>query len=306
MVVNSIIDLVGNTPFVKLNRVVEGLKGEVYVKLEGFNPLSSVKDRIAKQMIEDAEASGVIDKETLLIEATSGNTGIGLAFVGAAKGYRVALVMPDTMSIERRKLLKALGAELVLTPGSGGMKAAIEKAEEIAKKEAKSFVLRQFENPSNPKAHRETTAPEILKDFPTGLDAFVSGIGTGGTITGNSEILKKEWPNLHVVAVEPVGSSVLSGGAPGPHKIQGIGAGFVPDVLDTKAYDEVIQITSEDSGVTARRLAKEEGLLLGISSGAAVKAALELASRDEFAGKKILAICPSSGERYLSTWLYEE
>lgn len=306
MIYDSIIDLVGNTPIVKLSKVTDDLKGEVYVKLEGFNPLSSVKDRIAKQMIEDAENSGIIDKDTLLIEATSGNTGIGLAFVGAAKGYNVTLVMPDTMSIERRKLLKALGAELVLTPGSGGMKAAIDKAEEIAEKVEKSFVLRQFENPSNPKAHRETTAKEILRDFPDGLDAFVAGIGTGGTITGNSEVLKKEWSELYVVAVEPVDSPVLSGGAPGPHKIQGIGAGFIPAILETDSYDEVIKITSEDSGIIARRLAKEEGLLLGISSGAAVKAALELAARDEFAGKKILAICPSSGERYLSTWLYEE
>lgn len=306
MIYNSIIDLVGNTPVVKLNKVVEGLKGEVYVKLEGSNPLSSVKDRIAKQMIEDAEKRGDIDKESTLIEATSGNTGIGLAFIGAAKGYKVVLVMPDTMSVERRKLLKAFGAELVLTPGSGGMKAAIEKAEDIAAERDKSFVLRQFENPSNPEAHRKTTSLEILKDFPDGLDAFVSGIGTGGTITGTSEVLKKEWPNLFVAAVEPAGSPVLSGGSPGPHKIQGIGAGFVPGVLNTHIFDEVIKITSEDSGIIARRLAKEEGLLLGISSGAAVKAALELAARDEFAGKKILAICPSSGERYLSTWLYDE
>lgn len=306
MIYDSIIDLVGNTPVVKLSKVVKGLKAEVYVKLEGFNPLSSVKDRIAKQMIEDAEAAGTIDKDTLLIEATSGNTGIGLAFVGAAKGYNVTLVMPDTMSIERRKLLKALGANLVLTPGTGGMKAAIDKAEELAANAEKSFVLRQFENPSNPKAHRETTSKEILRDFPDGLDAFVAGIGTGGTITGNGDVLKKEWPNIHIVAVEPVGSPVLSGGKPGPHKIQGIGAGFIPAVLNTDSYNEVIQISSEDSGIIARRLAKEEGLLLGISSGAAVKAALELAARDEFAGKKILAICPSSGERYLSTWLYEE
>ena len=306
MIYDSIIDLVGNTPVVKLNKVVEGLKGEVYVKLEGFNPLSSVKDRIARQMVNDAEKRGDIDKDTLLIEATSGNTGIGLAFVGAAKGYKVALVMPDTMSIERRKLLKALGAELVLTPGSQGMKGAIDKAEEIAKEAPKAYVLRQFQNPSNPEAHRQTTSKEIIKDFPNGLDAFVSGIGTGGTITGTSEVLKKEWPNIKIIAVEPEGSPVLSGGNPGPHKIQGIGAGFVPEVLNTSIYDEVIKITSEDSGITARALAKEEGLLLGISSGAAVKAALELAARDEFAGKKILAISPSSGERYLSTWLYEE
>ena len=306
MIYDSIIDLVGNTPVVKLNKVVEGLKGEVYVKLEGFNPLSSVKDRIARQMVNDAEKRGDIDKDTLLIEATSGNTGIGLAFVGAAKGYKVALVMPDTMSIERRKLLKALGAELVLTPGSQGMKGAIDKAEELAKEAPKAYVLRQFQNPSNPEAHRQTTSKEIIKDFPNGLDAFVSGIGTGGTITGTSEVLKKEWPNIKIIAVEPEGSPVLSGGNPGPHKIQGIGAGFVPEVLNTSIYDEVIKITSEDSGITARALAKEEGLLLGISSGAAVKAALELAARDEFAGKKILAISPSSGERYLSTWLYEE
>lgn len=306
MVYDSIIDLVGNTPVVKLNKLVEGLKGEVYVKLEGFNPLSSVKDRIAKQMIVDAEKRGDIDKDTTLIEATSGNTGIGLAFVGAAKGYKVALVMPDTMSVERRKLLKALGAELVLTPGSEGMKGAINKAEELAKSLPKAFVLRQFENPSNPEAHRQTTSKEILRDFPDGLDAFVAGIGTGGTITGTTEVLKKEWPDLYVAAVEPEGSPVLSGGNPGPHKIQGIGAGFVPQVLDTHVYNEVIKTTGEQAGITARRLAKEEGLLLGISSGAAVTAALELAARDEFAGKKILAIAPSSGERYLSTWLYEE
>ncbi|MGL1893918.1 MAG: cysteine synthase A [Spirochaetaceae bacterium] len=306
MIYNSVIDLVGNTPVVKLNKVTEGLKGEVYVKLEGSNPLSSVKDRIAKQMILDAEARGDIDKDTLLIEATSGNTGIGLAFVGAARGYKVAIVMPDTMSLERRKLLKALGAELILTPGAQGMKGAIEKAEEISRENKKSYVLRQFENPSNPEAHRLTTSLEIIKDFPDGLDAFVSGIGTGGTITGTSEVLKKKWPNIHIAAVEPVGSAVLSGESAGPHKIQGIGAGFVPAVLNTDIYDEVIQISSEDSGITSRRVAKEEGLLLGISSGAAVKAALELAARDEYAGKKILAISPSSGERYLSTWLYED
>lgn len=306
MIYNSIIDLVGNTPVVKLNTLTRGLKGEVYVKLEGFNPLSSVKDRIAKQMIEDAEKRGDIDSDSTLIEATSGNTGIGLAFVGAAKGYKVSIVMPDTMSVERRKLLKALGAELVLTPGEKGMKGAIEKAEELAKNTPKSYVVRQFDNPSNPEAHRQTTSKEILKDFPNGLDAFVAGIGTGGTITGTTDVLKKEWPNLHVVAVEPVDSPVLSGGKPGPHKLQGIGAGFIPSVLNTNSYDEIIQITTEDAGTTARRLAKEEGLLLGISSGAAVKAALELAKRDEFKGKKILAIAPSSGERYLSTWLYEE
>ncbi len=210
------------------------------------------------------------------------------------------------MSIERRKLLKAFGAELILTPGAQGMKGAIDKAEEIAKEAPKAYVLRQFENASNPEAHRQTTSKEIIADFPEGLDAFVAGIGTGGTITGTTEVLKKEWPNLHVAAVEPTGSPVLSGGNPGPHKLQGIGAGFIPTVLNTKAYDEVIQVENEDAGITARLLAKEEGLLLGISSGAAVKAALELASRDEFAGKKILAISPSSGERYLSTWLYEE
>ncbi len=306
MIYNSVIDLVGNTPVVKLNVITAGLKADVYVKLEGFNPLSSVKDRIAKQMIEDAEKRGDIDKETSLIEATSGNTGIGLAFIGAAKGYKVTIVMPDTMSLERRKLLKALGAELILTPGTGGMKAAIEKAEELAREREKSYLLRQFENPSNPEAHRLYTANEIINDFPEGLDVFVSGIGTGGTITGTSEVLKKQWPDLHVVAVEPDASPVLSGGAPGPHKIQGIGAGFVPKVLNTGIYDEIIQISAEDSGITARELAKTEGLLLGISSGAAVKAALEIASRDEFSGKKILAISPSSGERYLSTWLYEE
>lgn len=305
MIYNSIIDLVGNTPVVKLNKVVSGLKAEVFVKLEGFNPLSSVKDRIAKQMIEDAEKNGDIDKDTLLIEATSGNTGIGLAFIGAAKGYKVAIVMPDTMSIERRKLLKALGAELILTPGSEGMKGAIKKAEEISKSDRKSFALRQFDNPSNPEAHRQTTSQEILKDFPEGLDVFVAGIGTGGTITGNSDVLKKVWPKLHVVAVEPVGSAVLSGEASGSHKLQGIGAGFIPSVLNTASYDEIIQITAEEAGTTARKLSKEEGLLLGISSGAAVNAALKLAKRDEFTGKKILAICPSSGERYLSTWLYE-
>jgi cysteine synthase len=306
MIYDSVIDLVGNTPVVKLNKATEGLKAEIYVKLEGYNPLSSVKDRIAKQMILDAEERGDIDKDTLLIEATSGNTGIGLAFVGASRGYKVALVMPDTMSIERRKLLKAFGAELVLTPGAQGMKGAIEKAEEIARENPKSFVLRQFENPSNPKAHRLTTSQEIIKDFPDGLDAFVAGIGTGGTITGTSQVLREKWPNLYVAAVEPADSPVLSGGNPGPHKLQGIGAGFVPKVLDTKIYNEVITVQNDDAGIIARKLAKEEGLLLGISSGAAVKAALELAKRDEFAGKKILVISPSSGERYLSTWLYEE
>lgn len=305
MVYNSIIDLVGNTPVVKLNKIVDGLKAEIFVKLEGSNPLSSVKDRVAKQMILDAEKSGEIDSDTLLIEATSGNTGIGLAFIGASRGYKVAIVMPDSMSMERRKLLKALGAELILTPGAQGMKGAIEKADELAKSNKKSFVLHQFDNPSNPKAHREHTALEIIKDFPDGLDVFVSGIGTGGTITGTAEVLKKEWPNIHVVAVEPAGSPVLSGGDAGPHKLQGIGAGFIPGVLNTKIYDEVIAIENEDAGVVARKLAKEEGILLGISSGAAIKAALEIGKREEFAGKKILVISPSSGERYLSTWLYE-
>ncbi len=303
---DNITQTVGGTPLVKLNRIGEGLGAFIAVKLESRNPLGSVKDRIGVAMIEDAEKKGLIRPGATLIEPTSGNTGIGLAFIGAARGYKVTIVMPDTMSQERRKLLKALGATLVLTPGAKGMKGAIDKAEEIATQVEKSFVLRQFDNPSNPEAHRQTTSKEILKDFPEGLDVFVSGIGTGGTITGTSEVLKKVWPNLHVVAVEPKGSAVLSGESAGPHKIQGIGAGFIPGVLNTEIIDEIMQISGEESGVTARKLAKEEGLLLGISSGAAVAAALKLGAKDEFAGKKILVISPSSGERYLSTWLYEE
>lgn len=302
-VANSISELVGQTPIVKLNRLVEEGSAEVYLKLEYMNPGSSVKDRIALAMIESAEESGELKAGDTIVEPTSGNTGIGLAMVAAAKGYRAILVMPETMSMERRNLLRAYGAELVLTPGPEGMGGAIRKAEELAKENG-YFMPQQFKNLSNPEVHRRTTGKEIVEQMSEGLDAFVSGIGTGGTITGAGQVLKQNFDNVKIYAVEPVDSPVLSGGKPGPHKIQGIGAGFVPDILDTKVYDEVIQISNDQAFEYARRAAKEEGILGGISSGAAICAALKVA-KELGAGKKVLAIIPSNGERYLSTPLYQ-
>lgn len=302
---NNILDLVGKTPIVKLGKSNE-TQAEIYVKVESFNPGGSVKDRISKNMILDAEEKGIINKDTVLIEPTSGNTGVGLAMVAAAKGYRLILVMPDTMSIERRALVQAYGAELVLTEGKLGMKGAIQKATELKEEYKNAVILQQFENPANPEAHRKSTALEIQEDFGNDLDIFVTGIGTGGSITGIGEILKKSNDKLKIVAVEPKNSPVLSGGQPGPHRIQGIGAGFVPKVLNTDIYDEIIQIENEDAFDGARLLAKREGILAGISSGAAFKAALEVANRPENAGKKILVLLMDTGERYLSTGIFNE
>ena len=297
---------VGKTPLVRLNRIQKGLNAEILVKIESFNPLSSVKDRIGVAMIEAAEAAGLISKDTVIIEPTSGNTGIALAFVCAAKGYRLILTMPDTMSMERRHLLSILGAELVLTEGAKAMKGAIEKAEELAASYKNSFIPQQFKNPANPEIHRRTTAEEIWQDTDGRVDYVIAGIGTGGTITGIGEVLKKKKPSVKMIAVEPTDSPVLSGGKPGPHKIQGIGAGFVPDVLNRDVIDEIIQVAHENAGEMARRIAKEEGILVGISSGAALWAALEVAKRREAEGKMIVAILPDSGERYLSTWLFQK
>jgi cysteine synthase A len=297
---------VGKTPLVRLNKMSAGLKAEILVKIEAFNPLSSVKDRIGVAMIEAAEMARLINKDTVIIEPTSGNTGIALAFVCAAKGYRLILTMPDTMSLERRHLLNILGAELVLTEGAKGMKGAIEKAEGLVSSYKNSFMPQQFKNPANPEIHRRTTAQEIWNDTDGKVDYLVAGVGTGGTITGIGEVLKKRKPSVKVIAVEPVDSPVLSGGKPGPHKIQGIGAGFVPDVLNRDVIDEVIQATNENAGEMARRIAKEEGILAGISSGAALWASLEVAKRKEAEGKAIVAILPDSGERYLSTWLFQK
>lgn len=301
-VVNSIVDLIGNTPIVKLNHLPGENDAEVYLKLEYMNPGSSVKDRIALAMIEAAEESGRLKKGDTIIEPTSGNTGIGLAMVAAAKGYKSILVMPDTMSMERRNLLRAYGAELILTPGPEGMGGAIKKAEELSNAKG-YFMPQQFENEANPKIHRETTGKEIVQQMDS-LDAFISGIGTGGTITGAGEIIKEKFPNVKIIAVEPKDSPVLSEGKKGPHKIQGIGAGFVPKILDTEIYNEVATVTNEDAFEYARRAAKEEGILGGISSGAAIKVALDEAKKLG-KGKKVLAIIPSNGERYLSTPLYQ-
>jgi cysteine synthase A len=303
---DSVLELVGKTPLVRLNKITEGARGQVVVKLESRNPLASLKDRIGLAMIEDGEARGRIGKGTVIVEPTSGNTGIALAFVAAFKGYRCILTMPDSMSVERRKLLKALGAELVLTPAPQGMKGAIAKAQEIAAETPGSFIPQQFENPANPEVHRRTTAEEIWKDTDGKADVLVAGVGTGGTLTGVGEVIKKRKPSFKIVAVEPARSPVLSGGSPSMHKIQGIGAGFVPAVLNTKIIDEIVKVEDEAAGKTARRLAREEGLLVGISAGAAVWAALEVARRPESEGKLIVSIVPSFGERYLSTWLFEE
>jgi len=304
---SSILETIGRTPLVQLNKIGQGLPGRIVLKLEFFNPCGSVKDRIGVSMVEALEEQGRIGPNTVLVEPTSGNTGIGLAFVAAAKGYKLMLTMPETMSMERRRMLKAFGAELVLTEGAKGMKGAIAKAQEIvASDPARYLLVGQFTNPANPEIHRRTTAEEIWADTDGAADVLISGVGTGGTITGVAEVIKSRKPGFKAVAVEPTASPVLSGGQPGPHKIQGIGAGFVPEVLNTKIIDEVIQVTNEEAGEYARRLGHEEGILVGISSGAALAAALKVAAREESRGKLIVTIIPSFGERYLSTWLYED
>jgi len=305
-IAENITELIGNTPLVRLKKISKGLYGELIAKVESFNPAWSVKDRIGLAMIEAAEREGKLKPGMTIVEPTSGNTGIALSYVAASKGYKVILTMPETMSVERRKLLKALGAELILTPGPEGMKGAITKAEELVKQNEKYFMPQQFNNPANPEVHRQTTAVEIWEDTNGKVDMVVAGVGTGGTITGISEAIKKLKPGFKAVAVEPVDSPVLSGGKPGPHKIQGIGAGFVPEVFNREAIDEIIQVKNEDAGEMSRRLAKEEGMLVGISSGAALWAAAQVAGRSENKGKMIVVVLPDTGERYLSTWLWEE
>ncbi|SHN64083.1 cysteine synthase A [Desulfitobacterium chlororespirans] len=307
-IARSLTDLIGNTPLLELSNYnkTHELEAKVIAKLEYFNPLSSVKDRIGYAMIKDAEEKGLLNKDTVIIEPTSGNTGIALAFVSAARGYRLILTMPETMSVERRNLLKALGAELVLTPGPAGMKGAIQKAEELAAEYQNSFIPQQFNNPANPEIHRTTTAEEIWRDTDGEVDIFVAGVGTGGTVTGVGEALKKKKPGVKVIAVEPADSPVLSGGTPGAHKIQGIGAGFVPGVYNSEVIDEIFQVKNEEAFETSRKLSKTEGLLVGISSGAAAYAATQIAKRPENKGKNIVVLLPDTGERYLSTVLFQE
>ncbi|MCJ7667426.1 MAG: cysteine synthase A [Anaerolineae bacterium] len=296
---------IGHTPLIRLNRVARGVEATILAKVESFNPLSSVKDRIGVSMIEAAEQEGLIKEDTIILEPTSGNTGIALAFVCAAKGYRLVLTMPETMTVERRKLLKAFGAELILTPGAQGMAGAVKRAEELAAQDPRYFIPQQFKNPANPEIHRRTTAKEIWEDTEGKVDIVVAGVGTGGTITGVAEVIKPLKPNFKAIAVEPAASPVLSGGEPGPHSIQGIGAGFIPDVLRLDLIDEIFQVKNEDAATMTRRLAKEEGILAGISSGAAAFAALEVAKRPENKGKLIVVVLPDTGERYLSTELFE-
>jgi len=305
-IARDVMELIGNTPLVRLNRITGDIPAEVVAKLEFFNPAGSIKDRVGVAMILDAEIKGLINKDTVIIEPTSGNTGIALAFVCAARGYRLILTMPDTMSKERRQLLSVFGAELVLTPGAEGMVGAIKKAEQLAAENPNSFIPQQFKNPANPEVHRITTADEIWRDTEGRVDILVAGVGTGGTITGIAGAIKDKKPGVKAIAVEPADSPVLSGGKAGPHKIQGIGAGFIPDVLRTDLLDEIVRVSSEDAGTMARRLAREEGILAGISSGAATWAALEIARRPENRGKLIVVILPDTGERYLSTWLFQE
>ncbi len=307
-IVKNLTELIGNTPLLELSNYnrLKGIDAKLIGKLEYFNPAGSVKDRIAYAMIQDAEEKGLINKDSVIIEPTSGNTGVGLAFVASAKGYRLIITLPETFSIERRNLMKALGAELVLTPGAEGMRGAIKRAEEIAAQTPNSIILQQFKNPANPEIHRKTTAEEIWQDTDGAVDIFVAGVGTGGTITGVGEVLKQRKPGVKIIAVEPFDSPVLSGGSPGPHKIQGIGPGFVPDVLNREAFDEIIKVKTEEAFEASRLLAKSEGLLVGISSGAATHAATEIAKRPENAGKTIVVLLPDTGERYLSTALFQE
>ncbi len=303
-IAENITDLIGDTPLIKIKTLSESTGAEIIGKMESFNPLSSVKDRIAMAMINDAEKNGKLKKSGLIVEATSGNTGVGLAYIAASRGYRCTLTMPDSMSTERRKILTTLGAELILTPAAEGMKGSMIKAEEILKENPGSFYPRQFSNPANPEIHRQTTAKEIIRDTDGQIDIFIAGIGTGGTITGCGEALKAYNSNIKVIAVEPADSAVLSGNPPGPHKIQGIGAGFIPEILNTDIYDEIVKITSMEAADTARKMAKGNGIFVGISSGAALKAAETVGKRPENKGKRIVVILPDAGERYLSTWIF--